>query len=205
MPAFTTLTSTMLPLPIDNVDTDQIIPARFLKTTDKAGLGESLFADWRYTPEGQPRPDFPLNKPEYRGAQILVAGDNFGCGSSREHAPWALLGYGIRAVVSTRFADIFRNNALKNGLLPVIVDRPTLQQLFSLAAEEPTTTITIDLAAQTLTLPDGRSVTFPVDAFARMCLLNGVDQFGYLLNQLPQIEAFEASIPSRVNTRQPAP
>ncbi len=204
MPAFTTLTSTILPLPIDNIDTDQIIPARFLKATDKAGLGDSLFADWRFTPDGQPRPDFPLNRPEYRGAQILVAGDNFGCGSSREHAPWALIGYGFRAVISTRFADIFRNNALKNGLLPVIVDRPTLQQLFNLAAEEPGTTISIDLAAQTLTLPDGRVVTFPVDGFAKACLLNGVDQFGYLLGQMAQIEAFEAAYPNRLNTWQPA-
>ncbi len=204
MPAFTTLTSTMLPLPIENIDTDQIIPARFLKATDKSGLGDSLFADWRFTADGRPDPDFPLNRPEYRGAQILVAGDNFGCGSSREHAPWALLGYGFRAVISTRFADIFRNNALKNGLLPVIVDRPTLQQLFSLIAEEPTSTVTIDLAAQTLTLPDGRTVTFPVDGFAKTCLLNGVDQFGYLLNQIAMIEAYEATIPTRVNTRQPA-
>ncbi len=204
MRAFTTLTSTMVPLPVDNVDTDQIIPARFLKTTDKAGLGDNLFADWRYAEDGSPRPDFALNKPDYQGAEILVAGDNFGCGSSREHAPWALEGFGFRAVISTRFADIFRNNALKNGLLPVIVDRPTLQQIFSLIAEEPQTTVTIDLAAQKLTLPDGRAVSFPIDGFARTCMLNGVDQFGYLLGQLSAIEAFETSHPDRVNTRQPA-
>ena len=204
MPAFTTLTSTMAPLPIENVDTDQIIPARFLKVTDKNGLGESLFADWRYAPDGAPRPEFVLNQTQYQGAQILVAGDNFGCGSSREHAPWALTGYGFQAVVSTRFADIFRNNALKNGLLPVLVDRDTLQQLFSLIEEEPDTTIKLDLASQTLTLPDGRAVQFPIDGFAKHCLLNGVDQLGYLLQQTSAIEAYEAATPARVDTRQPA-
>lgn len=204
MPAFTTLNSTMAPLPIENVDTDQIIPARFLKVTDKNGLGESLFADWRYAPDGAPRPEFVLNQPEYQGAKILVAGDNFGCGSSREHAPWALVGYGFQAVVSTRFADIFRNNALKNGLLPVLVDRDTLQQLFSLIEEEPDTTIQLDLASQTLTLPDGRAVQFPIDGFAKHCLLNGVDQLGYLLHQTSAIEAYEAATPPRVDTRQPA-
>ena len=204
MPSVTSLTSTMAPLPIENVDTDQIIPARFLKVTDKAGLGESLFADWRYAPDGTPRPEFVLNQPEYQQAKILVAGDNFGCGSSREHAPWALVGYGIQAVVSTRFADIFRNNALKNGLLPVMVDRETLQQLFSLISEEPETAITIDLASQTLTLPDGRGVQFPIDGFAKHCLLNGVDQLGYLLQQTSAIEAYEAATLERVDTLQPA-
>jgi 3-isopropylmalate/(R)-2-methylmalate dehydratase small subunit len=204
MPAFTTLQSTMAPLPIENVDTDQIIPARFLKVTDKAGLGDSLFADWRYAPDGSPRPEFVLNNSEYQSAKILVAGDNFGCGSSREHAPWALVGYGFQAVVSTRFADIFRNNALKNGLLPVLVDRNTLQQLFSLIEEEPDTTIAIDLANQTLTLPDGRGVQFPIDGFAKHCLLNGVDQLGYLLQQTSAIEAYEAATPPRVNTLEPA-
>ncbi|GAB4527317.1 MAG: 3-isopropylmalate dehydratase small subunit [Anaerolineae bacterium] len=203
MPAFTTLTSTMVPLPIENVDTDQIIPARFLKTTNKVGLGDSLFADWRYDANGNPRPDCPLNWPQYQGAQILVAGDNFGCGSSREHAPWALLGYGFRAVISTRFADIFRNNALKNGLLPITVDAETLRQLFSLIEEDPTTTVTVDLASQTVTLPDGRAVSFPLDAFAKHCLLNGVDQLGYLIEQLPQVEAYEAAHPARVNTLLP--
>ncbi len=203
IPAFTTLNSTMVPLPIENIDTDQIIPARFLKVTDKAGLGESLFADWRYDADGSPKPDFPLNRPEFRGAQILVAGDNFGCGSSREHAPWALLGYGFRAVVSTRFADIFRNNALKNGLLPVTVDKPTLQQLFSLIAEQPDSAVSIDLAAQSLTLPDGRAVRFPIDGFARHCLLHGVDQLGYLMQLTPQIAAYEAAHPAPVNTLAP--
>lgn len=204
MKQFTVLTSTLAPLPVDNVDTDQIIPARFLKVTDKNGLGNNLFADWRYLPDGTPKPDFVLNQPVYQQAEILLAGDNFGCGSSREHAPWALLGYGFRAVISTRFADIFRNNSLKNGLLPVTVDPPTLRQLFSLVEEDPTTTVTIDLASQTLTLPDGRSVTFPIDGFAKACLLNGVDQFGFLMQQLPAIEAFEATYQDRVNTLQPA-
>ncbi len=203
MPAFTTLTGTMVPLPIENIDTDQIIPARFLKTTDKTGLGNNLFADWRYDDDGNPRPDFPLNQPQYQGAQILLAGDNFGCGSSREHAPWALIGYGLRAIISTRFADIFRNNALKNGLLPVTVDQATLQQLFSLSTEDPATAITIDLASQTVTLPDGRTLSFPIDGFARYCLLNGVDQLGYLMQQMPQIEAYERTHPDRVNTLQP--
>ncbi len=204
MPAFTTVTSTMAPLPIENIDTDQIIPARFLKVTDKNGLGDSLFADWRYNEDNSPREDFVLNKPEHQGAKILVAGDNFGCGSSREHAPWALVGYGFQAVVSTRFADIFRNNALKNGLLPVIVDEATLQQIFSLIAEEPDTTITVSLAEQKVTLPDGRQVEFPIDGFAKTCLLNGVDQFGYLLQQISDIEEYEATHPARANTLHPS-
>ncbi len=203
MSAFTRLTGTMAPLPIDNIDTDQIIPARFLKVTDKAGLGESLFADWRYAADGSPKPEFVLNQPDYQGAQILVTGDNFGCGSSREHAPWALVGYGFRAVISTRFADIFHNNALKNGLLPVIVDKATLQQLFSLIAEEADTNVSIDLESQTLILPDGRAVPFPIDGFAKHCLLNGVDQLGYLMQQASTVEAYEAAHPARVNTLEP--
>lgn len=204
MGKFKKLQSTAVPLPIEEVDTDQIIPARFLKTTNKAGLGDSLFFDWRYGEDGQPRPDFVLNRPEHQGASVLVAGDNFGCGSSREHAPWALMAYGFQAVVSTRFADIFRNNALKNGLLPIMVDKQTHQQLLSLVEEEPDTTISIDLATQTLTLPDGRAVNFPIDGFAKHCLLNGIDQLGYLLDQLPQAEAYEATHPARVNTLEPA-
>ncbi|BCX02755.1 MAG: 3-isopropylmalate dehydratase small subunit [Candidatus Roseilinea sp.] len=193
MTRFTTLTSKIVPLPVDNVDTDQIIPARFLKVTDKAGLGDNLFADWRYDAEGKPKPDFVLNRPEMKGRQVLLAGDNFGCGSSREHAPWALTGYGFRAVISTSFADIFRNNALKNGLLPVIVDKLTHQQLFSLCEEDPDAEVTIDLAAQTLILPDGRVVTFPIDPFSKTCLLNGVDEIGYVLNMTDKILAFEAA------------
>ncbi|MBI4770994.1 MAG: 3-isopropylmalate dehydratase small subunit, partial [Chloroflexi bacterium] len=156
MPHFTTLTSRALALPANDIDTDQIIPARFLKATDKAGMGDHLFADWRYNPDGSPRPDFVLNKPEAREAQILVAGDNFGCGSSREHAPWALTGWGFRAVISTSFADIFRNNALKNGLLPVEVDPATHADLFDLLEEVPDAQLTVDLAACTLTLPEGQ-------------------------------------------------
>lgn len=187
-------------LPTNDIDTDQIIPARFLKVTDKAGLGANLFADWRYDASGAPRPDFVLNRSEHQGAEVLVSGDNFGCGSSREHAPWALVGAGFRAVVSTSFADIFKNNALKNGLLPIVVDDETLRQLHSLVEEDPEVRVTVDLAAQTLTLPDGRSVTFPIDPFAKYCLLNGVDQLGFLLGLDTDIAAYEATHPGRVNT-----
>ena len=192
MAQFTTLISRIVPLPINNVDTDQIIPARFLKATDKNGMGNNLFADWRYNADGSPKPDFVINKLEHQGAQVLLAGDNFGCGSSREHAPWALTGYGFRAVISTSFADIFRNNALKNGLLPVIVDEQTHQMLFDLLAEIPHAQVTIDLAAQTLTLPTGHSVSFPMDSFSKTCLLKGVDELGYLLGLAGQIADYEA-------------
>ncbi len=191
MSTFTTLTSRLVPLPVENIDTDQIIPARYLKATDKRGMGDALFADWRYHPDGSPNPDFVLNDPQYRGAQILLAGDNFGCGSSREHAPWALTGYGFRAVISTSFADIFRNNALKNGLLPVIVDAATHRALFDLSEKTPQAEVTIDLRAQTLRLPDGTAVSFPIDPFARECLLKGVDQLGYILSFEAEIAAFE--------------
>ena len=191
MESFTSLTSTLIPLPHNDIDTDQIIPASYLKVTNKQGLAAGLFSRWRYRADGTPDPDFPLNQPQHQGAQVLVAGDNFGCGSSREHAPWALAGWGLRAVISTSFADIFRNNALKNGLLPVVVDEETQQQLLSLVAEDPETAVSIDLAAQTLTLPDGRAVTFPIDSFSKTCLLDGVDQLGYLLQQETDIVAFE--------------
>lgn len=187
-------------LPIENIDTDQIIPARFLKTTSSQGLGESLFADWRYNADGSPKPEFILNQPQAQGVAILIAGNNFGAGSSREHAVWALTGYGFKAVISTYFADIFRNNSLKNGLLPIQVDAETHRQLFSLIAEDPTTTIKVDLEAQTITLPDGRAVTFPIDGFARRCLLDGVDQLGYLMNMDDKIATFEAAVPGRVVT-----
>jgi 3-isopropylmalate/(R)-2-methylmalate dehydratase small subunit len=196
MESFPKLTSGLVPLSNENVDTDQIIPARYLKVTDKNGLGEVLFSDWRYRVDGTPNPEFVLNRPGHAGKQILLVGDNFGCGSSREHAPWALLGYGFRALIGTSFADIFHNNSLKNGLLPVVVDRETHQQLFSLVAEEPDTTVTIDLATQSLHLPDRRVVTFPLDPFSKSCLLNGVDSLGYLLRQEPAIAGFEASRPS---------
>lgn len=190
MAQFTTLTSYVVPLPVNDIDTDQIIPARFLKATDKNGMGDHLFADWRYNTDGSPKPDFILNRSEAKGAQILLAGDNFGCGSSREHAPWALTGYGFRAVISTSFADIFRNNALKNGLLPVIVDEETHKRLSELVDEVPRPQLTIDLASQTLSYPGG-SVTFPIDPFNRTCLLNGVDELGYIMGFEKEIAAFE--------------
>lgn len=191
MAEFKILTSRMVPLPTENVDTDQIIPARYLKATDKNGMGDALFSDWRYQTDGTPRSDFVLNDPRYQGAEILIAGDNFGCGSSREHAPWALTGYGFRAVISTSFADIFRNNALKNGLLPIIVDTETHQTLFDLIEEAYTAVITIDLENQTLTLPNGSSLSFPIDPFSKTCLLNGVDELGYIIGFEEEIAAFE--------------
>lgn len=200
MESFAALTSRVIALSAENIDTDQIIPARFLKTTSKAGLGRNLFADWRYSPDGDLEKSFPLNQPEASGVQVLLAGDNFGCGSSREHAPWALMDFGLRAVISTSFADIFRQNALKNGLLPVVVDRETLQQLFSLVGEDPDMEITIDLAGQTLTLPDGRTAEFPIDPFSKLCLLDGIDQLGYLLKQEQDILEYETENAARVNT-----
>jgi len=192
MNKFTPLSSKIIPMPNENIDTDQIIPARFLKVTDKVGLGDNLFADWRYDGNGTPKPDFILNNLEMKRRAILLAGDNFGCGSSREHAPWALTGYGFRAVISTSFADIFRNNSLKNGLLPIIVDKETHAQLLSLAEEDPNMSLSVDLASQTLLLPDGRQVNFPIDGFSKACLLNGVDEIGYVLNMDEKISAFEA-------------
>jgi len=197
MPTFTALTSTVAPLSNCDIDTDQIIPARFLKATDKAGMGAHLFADWRYHADGSPREDFPLNRPEHQGARILLAGHNFGCGSSREHAPWALTGFGFQAVISTSFADIFRNNALKNGLLPVIVDAETHQLLFDLLEEVPHAELTIDLATQTLQLPTGATVTFPIDGFAKACLLRGTDELGYLMSFEKEIAAYEMSLPAQ--------
>jgi 3-isopropylmalate/(R)-2-methylmalate dehydratase small subunit len=189
---FTRLDGKVVPLLVDNVDTDQIIPARCLKVIDKAGLGERLFADWRYDARGKPKPDFVLNEPEHRGAEVLLAGDNFGCGSSREHAPWALVGFGLRAVISTSFADIFKNNSLKNGLLPVEVDTATHAKLAVLVTANPETRVTIDLATKTLTLPDGTRATFPVDAFAQHCLLNGIDELGYIQSFEKRIQEHEA-------------
>lgn len=191
MQPFGNLKSKVIPLPHNDIDTDQIIPARYLKVTDKSGLAEGLFSGWRYRPDGSPEPEFPLNQDRYRGAQILLAGDNFGCGSSREHAPWALTGWGIRAVISTSFADIFRSNALKNGLLPVVVDDRTHRQLFSLAAEDPDAQVTIDLRRQELRLPDGEAAGFPIDSFSKTCILEGIDQLGYLLKHEAQILAYE--------------
>lgn len=182
-----TIRSRTVVLPLENIDTDQIIPARFLRSTTREGFGRNLFADWRYDASGAPKPDFVLNQPEARGCTILVAGRNFGCGSSREHAPWALTDYGFRAVVSTEFADIFRNNALKNGLVPVLVDEPTSRWLI----EHPGAEITIDLETTTLALPEGQRVSFPLEPFARYCLMNGVDELGFLLSKSADIDAYE--------------
>ncbi len=200
MPQFTTLTGSMAPLPIDNVDTDQIIPASYLKVTDKSGLGEGLFSRWRQGDGGRPNPDFFLNRVEHANARILLAGDNFGCGSSREHAPWALLDFGFRAVISTRFADIFRNNSLKNGLLVVTVSPEVQQGLFAAVGEDPSTTVTIDLSSQQLTLPSGDAVDFDIEPFAKECLLRGVDQLSYLLEHSSAIEAYEADTGARIDT-----
>jgi 3-isopropylmalate/(R)-2-methylmalate dehydratase small subunit len=197
MKPFTRFESRLVPLPIDNVDTDQIIPARFLKTISKDGLGSQLFCDWRYDAEGKPKAAFILNQPRAKGAEILLAGDNFGCGSSREHAPWALTQFGFRAVICTSFADIFRQNSLKNSLLPVVVPREVHAELFALPLEA---TVSIDLDSQMLGLPDGRKVAFPIDPFAKHCLLNGIDELGYIRQQEDAIAAFEARCGSAVNT-----
>jgi 3-isopropylmalate/(R)-2-methylmalate dehydratase small subunit len=181
-----------MPLPVNDIDTDQIIPARFLKATDKIGMGDNLFADWRNNPDGSPNRDFVLNNPIFKGAKILLAGDNFGCGSSREHAPWALTGFGFRAVISTSFADIFKNNSLKNGLLPIEVDHQTHKLLMEMVEEIPFSEVVVDLASQTLCLPDNRKVGFPIDGFAKACLLNGVDELGYIQGFEKEIAAFES-------------
>jgi len=186
------LRSRTVVLPAANIDTDQIIPARFLTTTTRDGLGKHLFADWRYDAHGAPQRDFILNRPAARGCQILVAGRNFGCGSSREHAPWALLDYGFRAVISTQIADIFRSNSLKNGFLPVVVDAPTSDWLMG----HPGADVSIDLPSATLTLPSGAQVAFPLETFARYCLVNGIDELGFLLERQAQIEAFERRRPA---------
>jgi 3-isopropylmalate/(R)-2-methylmalate dehydratase small subunit len=187
MEAVKTITSRTVVLPRTDIDTDQIIPARFLRTTAREGMGQHLFADWRYQPDGSDNPDFVLNTPAARGCRVLVGGRNFGCGSSREHAPWALLDYGIGAVISSGFADIFRSNSLKNGLVPVAIDEATLQWLLT----NPGAEVTIDVAQGTLRLPDGRGCAFPLEPFARYCLLQGVDQLGYLLSRSAQIAAHE--------------
>lgn len=191
MAKFTSLQSRVVVIPNNDIDTDQIIPARFLKVTDKVGLGKNLFADWRYNADGSAKPDFVLNKPENEGVQVLMAGDNFGCGSSREHAPWALTGYGFKAVISTSFADIFSNNALKNGLLPIKVDAKTHQTLLDIFEELPQAEIQIDLETQTVSLPTGQQVSFPIDKFAKTCLLKGTDELGYIRSFEDKITAYE--------------
>jgi 3-isopropylmalate/(R)-2-methylmalate dehydratase small subunit len=188
MKPITTIRSRTVVMPSTNIDTDQLVPARFLTTTSKEGLGQALFADWRYDAEGKPRPDFILNKPEAAGCRVLVAGRNIGCGSSREHAPWALVDYGFQAVISTEIADIFRNNSLKNGLLPVVVDDATHAWLIA----NPGAEVQIDLATATVQLPGRPPVTFPIDPFARYCLMNGVDELGFLLSRDAEIKAYEA-------------
>jgi 3-isopropylmalate/(R)-2-methylmalate dehydratase small subunit len=202
MQPFTTLTSTALPLRTENVDTDQIIPARYLTAVTQEGMGDGLFSWWRYTRNGSPNPDFVLNQPQYQGSEILVAGRNFGIGSSREHAVWALTQYGFRAVISPTFADIFYNNSLKNGLLPIRLPEETVSQLLDLVEEVPQTSISIDLSSQTLKLPDldggsagpsGGSWSFEIDPFRKQCLLRGLDDLGYILDKEEQISAFEAA------------
>ena len=189
MDAVKRIQSKTVVLPTKDIDTDQIIPARFLTSTSREGFGKALFNDLRFNPDGSPNPKFALNKPEAADCEVLVAGNNFGCGSSREHAPWALLDYGIRAVISTEIADIFRNNSLKNGLLPIVVDAGTHAWLL----ENPGAELVIDVAASTVTLPDGTAVSFPIDGFARYCLLEGIDQLGFLRQQMDAIEGFEAA------------
>ena len=199
----TVFENTYAVMPVDNIDTDQIIPARFLKTISKDGLGEQLFFDWRYNADGTPKSEFILNSETAKSCKVLVAGDNFGCGSSREHAPWALMQYGFRAVISTSFADIFRNNSLKNGLLPIIVPKEIHAELMA----KPFGVVKVDLASQTLTLvygtgADGASVEFPIDAFSKMCLLEGIDELGFVLKHDTQIAAYEAKRESTLDTRQ---
>jgi 3-isopropylmalate/(R)-2-methylmalate dehydratase small subunit len=197
---FRSVVSAAVPMPRNDIDTDQIIPARFLKTVNREGLADQLFHDWRYLADGSPNPEFVLNRPEMAGRAILVAGDNFGCGSSREHAPWALTAWGIRAVISSSFADIFRSNALKNGLLPVAVPPQELERIGSILAAEPDAEVTVDLEASELRLHDGSVIPFDVDAFARRMILDGTDELGYLLKLEPQLESYEAAHPPRVST-----
>jgi 3-isopropylmalate/(R)-2-methylmalate dehydratase small subunit len=200
MKKFTPFESRLVAFPVDNIDTDQIIPARFLKTISKEGLGDQLFYDWRYDAQGNPKPDFILNQPQARGAEILLAGDNFGCGSSREHAPWALTQFGFRAVISTSFADIFRQNALKNSLLPIIVPREAHAELFALAESDPDAKVKVNLEDQKVILPDGGAIEFPIDGFSKQCLLEGVDELGYILSQEAAIAAYETRREGSINT-----
>ncbi len=201
MKPFTNFESRVVALPVNNVDTDQIIPARFLKTTSKEGLGDQLFNDWRYDAQGKPKPDFVLNQPRSRGAQVLLAGDNFGCGSSREHAPWALTQFGFRAVISTSFADIFKQNSLKNSLLPIVVPPDAHAALFSALEKDPDAKVKVDLANQFLTLPGGQQIEFAVDGFSKHCLLEGVDELGYILQHGADIAAYESRRQATIDTR----
>jgi 3-isopropylmalate/(R)-2-methylmalate dehydratase small subunit len=199
---FSSFTSKVIPLPAENVDTDQIVPARFLKVTDKAGLGEALFRDWRFEADGSLKePRFVLDEPEMAGRRILIAGDNFGCGSSREHAPWALVAWGVQAVITTSCADIFQGNALKNGLLPIIVDPERLAQLFELVERDPTVELSVDLESQVVHLPGDEDLPFNVDPFSKLMLLKGTDEMGYLLGKASAIDAWERAHPARIDTR----
>lgn len=201
MQQFIPFTARYAVLPIENIDTDQIIPARFLKTTDKTGLGDNLFADWRYESDGTPKPSFLLNQAFTNGVEVLVAGTNFGCGSSREHAPWALQGFGFKAVLSTYFADIFQNNSLKNGLLPIVITPDVYQLLVAADAAQPgQAQVSVDLAQQLVHLPNGTTMHFPIEPFAKYCVLNGVDQLGFLMAQDTDISAYERSHAARVDT-----
>jgi 3-isopropylmalate/(R)-2-methylmalate dehydratase small subunit len=190
---FTTFSSTYVVLPVENIDTDQIIPARFLKVTDKRGLGGSVFADWRFQPDGTTNADFPLNRPDAVGARVLVAGANFGSGSSREHAPWALVGWGLRAIVAPSFADIFQQNAMKNGLLPVAVPPAVVERLVTARRADPKATVAVDLPAQTLTMGGETLARFEIDPFAKECLIHGIDELGYLLDRSADIERYEST------------
>jgi 3-isopropylmalate/(R)-2-methylmalate dehydratase small subunit len=201
---FTMFTSRVVPIPAENVDTDQIVPARYLKVTDKAGLADALFRDWRFNEDGSLRePRFVLDHPGMAGRRILLVGDNFGAGSSREHAPWALTAWGIRAILSTSFADIFRNNSLKNGVLPIVVDQATHRRLFELLADDPDAELTVDLAEEGVLLPDGSTIDFEIDPFAKQMILAGTDELGYLLSKEAEIAAWEAGHPPRVSTLAP--
>ena len=197
---FESFTSRVIPFPAENVDTDQIIPARFLKTTDRWGLSEALFNDWRFTDDGSPIPDFVLNRREMQGRRILLSGDNFGAGSSREHAAWALTAWGIRAILSTSFADIFRSNSLKNGLLPIVVEAERHRQLFELLVTNPEVELTVDLEAQVVHMPGDEDLPFDVDPFAKRMLLEGTDEIGYLLGREAAIAAYESTHPARIDT-----
>ena len=199
---YRSFSSKVVPLSAENVDTDQIVPARYLKITDKAGLADVLFRDWRFDENGRfVEPPFVLDQPGMAGRNILLVGANFGTGSSREHAPWALAAWGIKAVISTGFADIFRSNALKNGVLPISLDQETHAHLFALVEDDPDSELRVDLAEQGILLPDGTTVEFDVDTFAKLMLLRGTDEIGYLVDKLPSIEAWESARPARIDTR----
>ena len=198
---FRVFTSRVVPIPAENVDTDQIVPARYLKVTDKNGLAEALFRDWRFEEDGSLKePRFVLDRPEMAGRRILLVGDNFGAGSSREHAPWALTAWGVRAILSTSFADIFRSNSLKNGVLPIVVDAATHARLFEILAADPDAELTIDLAEQGVLLPDGTTLDFDIDPFAKRMILAGTDELGYLLSKDAELRAWEVAHPPRIDS-----